>query len=302
VRFLVTGATGYVGSALTRRLVQQGHEVTAVVLQGTTIEPLKPYPDIHIVMYDGGMPSLATAFHARGYDFVIHVASCVLVSHKAQDVDRLLAANVLFPTQLLELMREYECRDFINVGTYWQHYQDAAYDPVNLYAATKQSLQDILTYYVNAHDMRAITLILYDPYGPGDTRPKLFKLLRETAISGTELKMSPGEQYLDFVYIEDVVDAFLAATQRLSTISGAESYAVRSGVSMPLKDIVKLYEQIVNKKIRVKWGGLSYRPREVMVPWQGGNILPGWTAKMSLRDGIKKMESDPSINGLLPCV
>ena len=103
----------------------------------------------------------------------------------------------------------------MNTGSYSQHYGGRAYSPVSLYAATKQAFQDILQFYCEVRGLRAVTLELPDTYGPDDKRPKLFSLLDRVARSGETLQMSPGEQLLDLLHVDDVVHGYEVAADGL---------------------------------------------------------------------------------------
>lgn len=298
MRILVTGATGYIGSRLVGRLLELGHQVGAIVLEGTTVEPLKPFGEgLDTFLYDGSIKSLQAAVAGCRPELVFHVASLVLVSHGIDAVDRLIASNVQFPAQLFEVMEQFGVRRIVNVGTSWQHFGNADYSPVNLYAATKQACEDILAYYTDVHGFEATTLRLFDTYGPGDTRPKLFSHLRQAAKTGEAMKMTPGEQSIEIVFIDDILDAFVLAANQLKP--GRRVFGVGTGQPIALRQLVGLYEEVVGRRLVISWGGISYREREIMVPWNRYDAIPGWVPKTSLRDGIRKMEQDASIGGLL---
>ena len=149
-----------------------------------------------------------------------------------------------------------------------------------------------MDYYVDAKGLQALTLYLYDTYGPQDQRRKLFALLNEAAQSGTVLKMSPGEQLLDLLYIDDVTAGFVVAFERLAAAeaAGHQRYALASGQPIRLKDLVRLYEEIRGVRVNVEWGGRPYRPREVMIPWRTRVLLPGWRPAVDLARGVRLME------------
>ena len=179
----------------------------------------------------------------------------------------------------------------INTGTFWQHFQNDDYNPVCLYAATKQAYEMILKYYLETTALKVITLKLYDTYGPNDPRKKLFALLETAAKEQQLLKMSPGEQLIDIVYIDDVVQAFILAAQRLQkqNKTNHEIYAVSSGNPISLKKLVAIYENVSGNKLDIQWGGRPYREREVMKPWDKGKWLPGWRPKYNLEQGIARI-------------
>jgi nucleoside-diphosphate-sugar epimerase len=224
-------------------------------------------------------------------DIVFHLAASVITQHRPEDISPLLQSNLIFSTQLLEAMTMNGVSRIINTGTFWQYYEDGRYSPSCLYAATKQAFESILEYYIKAKSLNAITLILFDSYGPSDPRLKLFSLLNEASKSDKILAMSPGEQKIDLVHIFDIVEAFVVASAHLfkDDVVGHHHYKISSGNLMKLKDVVSIYEVIKNIKLPINWGGRPYRVREIMVPYVKADSLPGWSPQISLTEGIKSL-------------
>lgn len=288
MKALVTGATGYVGSKLCARLLAEGWQVEAIIR--TSGRPLpEPLADkVHLHSHDGSTQSLIDSVSEAKPDVVFHLASLFIAEHRSEQVTDLINSNVLFGTQLIEACARAGVKRFINTGTSWQHYRSDAYDPVCLYAATKQAFEDILDFYVDAFRISAITLKLFDTYGPDDPRPKLLNLLRKHATTKEPLAMSPGEQLIDLVHIDDVCSAYLRAAELLlasDTLSSHKRYSVSSGQSHTLQEIVKILTQVTGFTLNIKWGGRSYRNREVMTP-KVGLIVPGWCPQHDLRSGF----------------
>ena len=104
--------------------------------------------------------------------------------------------------------------------------------------------------------------------------------------------MTPGEQLIDIVFIDDVVIAYTKAGDRLMAKKGkkSEEFIVSSGNHITLKNLVKKYYKIMNKKENIIWGGNEYRLREEMIPYSNGKILPGWQPLTDIDEGIKIME------------
>jgi nucleoside-diphosphate-sugar epimerase len=289
----VTGATGFIGSHLVKRLNEVKWDVHIIKRTNSNLDTLGPIKNkVHFHTYDGTVQSLLKAMSDVRPDTVFHLASFFTAEHEAKQINDLIQSNIQFSTHLLEAMTVNNVRMLVNTGTSWQHYQNQSYSPVCLYAATKQAFEAILKYYSEVNSVNAITLKLFDTYGPNDTRKKLFNLLDEHSRSGKVLAMSGGDQLIDLVYIDDVIDAYLCAANLLkkNNINHEMSYCVTSGSPIKLKEIVQRYCQLLDKTINIKWGVLPYRHREVMIPWSSGTILPGWSSKVSLDEGFSKME------------
>lgn len=290
-RALVTGATGFIGGNLTRALLDKGWNVSCLVRPGSGCSRLPKGVDL--IAYDQqlGFRTLVDVLKEVRPAVVFHLASRFLAGHTPEDIPDLVVSNVQFGAELLEAMSLSETSLLVNTGTSWQHYESRAYSPVNLYAATKQAFEALLQYYVEAGGLRCVTLKLFDTYGPNDPRPKLFHLLDRVAASSEPLAMSPGEQLIDLVHIEDVTKAFLLAAQRLldGEVGGVESYGVSSGRPIQLRELVAIYAQVSGRRLNIAWGGRPYRNREVMIPWSTGQSLPGWHPCVSLQEGIRRM-------------
>jgi len=287
---LITGTTGFIGTHLAARLKADGWSVQGIVRKAGP--PRAISPEIALHEHDGSTESLISIVSRVRPTVVFHLASLFIAEHRSEDVENLVRSNVLFGSQLAEAMIVNKAYALVNTGTSWQHYQNEDYNPVCLYAATKQAYEAVLRYYTEAHPLKVITLKLYDTYGPGDRRQKLFAILRKHSPGQPSLAMSPGEQFVDLVYIDDVIDAFIMAAERLlaQPMLRREEYAVSSGKPLRLKELVGLYGQLRGAQLPVEWGKRPYRSREVMVPWTGGSPLPGWTPKVGLEEGIQRME------------
>lgn len=297
---LLTGATGFVGSRVADRLAADGWSVEAIVRDLSTPAAIAlRRQGVVCHPYDGSAASVATAIDSCRPGVTVHLASLFLATHRPDQISDMFQANLLFGAQLADAVCSLlppEDRRLLNTGTSWQHYGGAEYSPVNLYAASKQAFEAVLRFYVEARGLAVVSLKLFDNYGPSDPRKKLFTLLQSLEDATEPLDMSGGEQQLDLLYIDDVVDAFRIAAQRLldPAAAGHEQFAVSSGESISLREVVATYERVTGKSLRINWGGRPYREREVLVPWGAGVRLPGWSPRVSLEEGIQRVKLQPS--------
>jgi len=294
IRCLITGATGFVGSHLARRLVADGNDVHILARATSSLAAIQDIAEgvtVHRLPKAGtaATADVIEAIKAANPNVVFHLAAMVLAENAPEDIAPMVEANVTFTTQLLEGMKQAGAKVLINTGTSWQHYQDAPYDPVCLYAATKQAAEDIVTFYCNAHGFRAITLKLFDTYGPGDPRNKLLSIFKRASQSETPIAFSAGEQLIDLVHIDDVVNAYLIAAQQARKAATAthEKYGISSGAPLPLRELAQRYEAITGKRLNIAWGARPYRAREVM---QTARLppLPAWAPAISLETGLRE--------------
>ncbi|MCC2631399.1 MAG: NAD-dependent dehydratase [Patescibacteria group bacterium] len=291
MKLLISGATGFIGKHLTERLAKEGNEVFAIVRPSTDTSTLTT-GNIRPYVFNDDIHALTAFLEQEQFDGIIHLASLFLAAHKSDDIKNLVDSNVLFPTTLLESAVTAKTPWFINTGTFWQHYQNEAYSPVNLYAATKQAFEDIAQYYLQTSPVNFVTIQLSDTFGPGDTRAKVFNLWLKTSKSQDPLGMSPGEQLIDISFIDNVIDGYVQMISLLSSDKGPElrgrAFAISSGAPESLKSLAATFEEVTGTTLPIQWGEKEYRPREVMETWNKGETIPGWSPRVSIEEGIKR--------------
>lgn len=290
MKILVTGATGFIGRNLVKLLLEQNYNIHCIIRENSNISKIDT--KVQIFEYDENIDSLIQYFKSKKFDGVIHLASLFLVSHTKNDISNLISSNIKFGTELLEACKESNVKWFINTGTFWQNYENKKYNPVNLYAATKEAFQVIAKYYIETSSLIFTTIKLNDTFGANDTRNKIFNLWNKIAKSGENLDMSLGDQIIDISYIEDVVNAYNILVSHLNSNNAkkfkGKELVVTSNEKMTLKELSKVFENATNSKLNIVWGGRDYRYREVMIPYNKGQIVPNWKQKYTLKEAIKK--------------
>lgn len=260
---LLTGATGFLGSHLLEALIHQGYSV--VVLKRSTsnlwrIEHLAG----QYKSYDVDVQSISKIFEHEIIDIVIHMATLYRKFDNGNEVSDMLASNVTFPTEIVEVASRKGIKGFINTGTFFEYDcsrqpvdESTSIAPFNFYAKTKLALESILKTY--SDKMMVNTFRLFSPYGEKDNQ-KLVPMIIQKALKGEVIELSEGLQKIDLIYVKDIVSAYMKAVERISSGSFQSEYEVfnlGSGVPLSIRDIVSIVEQKLGKPLKKTWGEAS---------------------------------------------
>ena len=283
-KILITGGSGYLGKNIIQNLSKK-YEIKYLTrnLNDKSRQSIFIKNNFH---------SINAAVGKFKPDLVLHLASLFIVNHKSKDINNLIDSNIKFGSFLLESMKLNKIDEIINIGTSWEYKNSHDYNPVNLYAATKNAYEKILFYYYKTMNLKILNLKLYDTYGPSDDRGKIISKIIESVKSEKKLKLSPGNQILDIIHINDLIDAIKIS---LEIFNGKQrkffkTYSLLSKERYKLKDIVKIIlESTKNRKNNIILGGLPYRENEVFVPSTNIKKLPKWSPKIKFVKGIKDL-------------
>ncbi len=285
---LITGATGFIGKHLVRRFSQdKRYRVIILVRENSNLKIIKDYKDkISIYEYKSDYQSVENVFKNNKICYVFHLAAFSCYDHKSEDISDMIDSNIKLGTFILESMQKYQCQYFINTSTYWQNYQNNNYQPICLYAATKEAFEKIIDYYCLDKKFKAISLKLYDVYGYDDHRKKLLNTLLTRSIEDS-IDLTAGEQKLYMVFIDDVIDAYINAMNIIKISKKQHSvYGVYGKDKYSLKEIIRILQELSNKKFNINFGKIAYHKFQIMDP-VNVKKLPKWNAKISLKNGLK---------------
>lgn len=283
-RVIVTGGNGYVGSELIRRLLDGGAEVHAIANCNTErLLQLLPSGSIQPIAND--FAAIAAFVQECQPDAIFHLAAIHSEPPTFDEMMGMLNCSLLLGVALLHGAAACANRPvFLHAGTYWQ-FNEGSYAPNTFYAAAKQALHDMLAYYRRAHTLPSVTLVLYDIFGPNDTRPKLWSKIMQAA-PGSEFPTSEGRQFIELVHVSDIAQAFLqAASLLLQGVPLEPFHAIRSGVRITLRQLLEQVMERTSLDLHFKWGAIPYWPGQIFEPWHGP-ILPSWSPTVAPVDGI----------------
>jgi len=286
MKLLISGVSGYIGSHLLKKIDPEKYQVAVLVRK--SIQDTLP----GTIIINVNDPDWKKKVQSFGPDTVIHLAAHLTSGDDENQIDKLIEANIRFGTHLLDAIRSSKVKVFINTGTFAEyHIKEGKKTPAYLYAATKTAFLSIIEYYQSIIGFKLLNIVPYTVYGGRHSAKKMIDYIFESLGSSSDIKMTPGEQVLDFIHIEDVVDFYNTLLSRLDQIDKNNlEVHLGSGIGITPKKITELMEVISGVKANINWGGLSYRRNDTMfsvAPQHLTGSQIGWTPSINIEKGIR---------------
>ena len=295
-RVLVTGGCGFLGSRLCKRLLQLGTQVHVIVRPGSKCLRLQgdeglvyhsadlAEPDVFAALLDKIAPKVLFNIAASGgypgkrqrdllfRDNVLVVHNLLMALEKGCDCRVVHASSSLENGPRQEAIRE-----------------DMSNNPVTVYASTKTAAT-VLLRQAAVYDSYPITILRpFAIYGYGEASTRLIPKTIRAALSGEELSLTPPGYVRDYVFVEDVVDAFLMAANA-DNIFG-EIINIGTGMQTSNEEVVSIISSLLRRSVRTNTGG--YEPhRTDTTHWcanpDKARRLLGWVPQHDIRAGLEK--------------
>lgn len=294
---LITGATGFIGACLARRLVAQGHEVHLLVRpehQMWRIAEIRDDVRLHEVSLEDS-DRVTAAVHSIRPRWVFHLAAYGAYSWQA-DLARMLQTNVLGTMNLLQASLSAGVETLVNTGSSSEYglknhppAESEALEPNSHYAVTKVAATLFCQHTARTNSMRLPTLRLYSVYGPYEEPLRLVPSLVLHAMRGGLPQLVQPEVARDYVYVEDVVDAYLLAARTPHKEPGAV-YNIGTGMQTTLAQIVEIVRDLLKVSVPPKWGTMPPREWDTTT-WVSNSRKAeyrlGWIPRYELATGLR---------------
>lgn len=288
MKILITGVTGFLGSHLAKSFVEKGFSVIGLKRESSSTLSLKGiHGELHLYNREAGLENLFNQH--SDIDVVVHTATCY---GRRGVLSEVMEANVMLPLRLLELCTSNTSCVFINTDTYFSKASND-YDYLADYTFSKVVMRKLGQQFAVENNVKFINMQLEHVFGPNDGGAKFTSNVFQKLLANVnQLELTAGEQQRDFIYIDDVVDAFLTVVSTPSIMSskGVCSFEVGTGKACSIKDFVGKVKDVLQSETDLGFGVLPYRKNELMHSVADTSALQriGWVSKISLEDGIKK--------------
>lgn len=286
MNLLITGATGFLGSALVRHWLYEGNTITVLSKPSSSLKRLTGMEQsLQIAHFTSDNDVIQLVQDTRP-DVIVHNA-CVY-GRRGETAPQILDVNVRLGLLLIQgtLLTKGNRISFINTSS--------VLDPaVSIYAMSKQHFSQWGSALAkqNSSRLQFIDVRLQHMYGPGDDIDKFFGLvLHSCQCNQDALALTEGRQRRDFIYIDDVVRAYDTIAKNLNAFSDADQIDVGSGEAPTVRHFVETIHSLTGSRTKLQFGALPYRENEAMFSQADLHRMRGlgWEPEYDLEKGIRK--------------
>lgn len=295
-RVLVTGATGFVGANLVRRLVKDNYEVHILTRETSNLWRIE---EIYHELIDwkvdlNDLKNLKKIVEKINPEYIIHLA--IYGGYPTQkDEKEIFNVNLFGTINLLKALENIDYKCFINTGSSSEYgkknermIETMLCEPNTNYGIAK--LAATLYCQNKAKESNKVigTLRLFSPYGPYEEKGRLFESVCNEIIEKKDLNLSNPKVARDFIYIEDVVEAYILVLKNPEKLKG-NIFNICSGKQQRIEEIVEVIKLGIDETIKVNYNTNNGRSFDTLF-WEGDNSkfkkIYNWELKNSLKQGI----------------
>ena len=245
-KILLTGSTGFIGSALVKNLSQNNK--IYVILR--TKKKIKISNNINKIFFTN-YSELDKKIKKIKVDVIIHCATHYVKSHKINDLEKLSNSNILLGNILLDNLITMKVKKFINFTTVWENYDGKKNNFFNLYSAYKKAFSHLINYYDGIlKNVKFYNLTISDTFGEQDKRKKIINILKINYKKNLITKIVSKNLFLNLLNVEDIINAVKII---LNNKSKPGSYLLKNSKNYSISEIVNKINKDMSKKIKVAW-------------------------------------------------
>ena len=261
-KIIVTGAAGFVGSAVVNKCLDRGIIVYGIdVIDNPQRLPLKNKNFVYIKKDLTDFNSLFDLLNDKDFDTFYHFAWKGSAGPLREDYE-CQVQNAILSVDLLKFAKKIGCKKFVFAGSIAEFesqqsvYDDSIVPPLSsIYGVGKSLAHELCKPVANNIGIDLVWAYISNTYGVGENSPRLINNTIKKCLNNEELKFSPGKQYYDFIYIDDVAEAFYLLGEKGKA---NKSYLIGSGNARPLKEFLLELIEICNSSAKADFGSFPF--------------------------------------------
>lgn len=280
---LLTGATGFFGSAIAKALINQGDRIVVVKRRSSNLWRLKEFLH-HINFYDAEDLESVNPFEKEPVNLVIHAATNY--GRMGESENQIYEANLNFPRKLLDMAIKAEVKIFFNIDT-------TIPSDINLYAKYKSEFCQLGKLMAVKKAINFFNIRLEHLYGSDDESYKFVQWLVESCIKNVpQISLTSGQQKRDFIHVDDAVDGLVHVINNFKNVEeGFQELQLGSGNAVSMQEFIKLVHKMTNSTSCLRFGDIPYRENEPMFSQADLSRMTalGWSPKIALIEGLQML-------------
>jgi nucleoside-diphosphate-sugar epimerase len=300
-RILITGGAGFVGSRITKRMLELGHEVHLVIRKSTDKSRIAPIIN-SVFIHEGDLSTPNYLKQVLGNvkpEVVIHGAASGGHSGSKERLS-LFNNNLLAGFNLIEALKESTLQRLIHIGgssCYGEHNnlisENHVLQPASAYGAQKACVSILLNQACLEYKLPFIELRPFSIYGFGESKNRLIPKAINAALTGADLPITAKDAVHDFIFVDDVVDACIAAL--IKPDINHQIFNVGTGVQTSNTAVISMIEKLTSRPIN-KIQNAYHNHIEDREQWCANTSLTenqlSWKAKTTLIEGLQYCIND----------
>lgn len=280
---MITGINGFLASHLAKNLKSK-FEIIGLSNSNDNLFRLN---EENFKIYSFKNDTLESIFLENNIFSIIHTAT--VYKKNSNNVLPMFKTNIELPINLSQLAVQYNVELFINTDTFFNN-KKYKYSYLKDYTLSKRHSLEWIKILIDNSRCKLVNMKLHHVYGHGDSLNKFVPFLIQNLKKNIKsLDMTQGEQIRDFIYINDVVDAYHIVLNSCLKLNSFQEFEIGTGKSYSIKEFSNIIRTITKSITDLKFGALNYRQGEIMetkiTNFDIYNL--GWKPKYSLKQGLE---------------
>jgi len=294
---LITGGAGFIGVNLIRKLIALKYNVHLILRKSSDLWRIKNILN-KVKIYNVDLldkKQLTKIVNKINPNFIIHLATYSNYRNQT-DTEEMIDINIKGTLNLLLASKNIDYKLFINTGSSSEYgiknnpmKETDLLEPISFYAATKASVTFLCQAFAKEYQKPIITLRPFSVYGPFEEEKRFIPTIIKAVVENKLIKLTPGNQRRDFIYIEDIIDIYIKSLSCGKKLSG-QILNMGTGIEYTNDEVIQTLFKETNKKVKIEKGAYPKRIWDTshwVADISKTKKLLNWKPKFTLGKGLR---------------